>query len=118
MTPVETNPEGKVVAVCTDPKHRFSKIPCLSINLIAGHGIEGDAHAGRLVKHRYLARRDPQAPNLRQVHLIPAELFQNLRVAGYDVEPGDLGENITTAGIDLETLHWVPNCVSPVGRCA
>lgn len=56
------------------------------------------------MKHRYLARRNPRAPNLRQVHLIPAELLQGLEVAGYGVEPGDLGENITTGGIDLETL--------------
>ena len=104
MTPVKPTPEGKVVAVCADPKHRFSKSPCLSINLIAGHGVEGDAHAGPFVKHRYLARRDPRAPNLRQVHLIAVDLFQGLKVAGFGVEPGDLGENITTAGIELETL--------------
>ena len=104
MTPVEPTPEGKVVAVCADPKHRFSKISFLSINLIAGHGVEGDAHAGPFVKHRYLARRDPRAPNLRQVHLIAVDLFQGLKVAGFGVEPGDLGENITTAGIGLETL--------------
>jgi MOSC domain-containing protein YiiM len=104
MTPLEPTPEGKVFAVCADPKHGFSKTPCLSIKLIAGHGIEGDAHAGPFVKHRYLARRDPGAANMRQVHLIPIELLHDLREGGYDIEPGDLGENVTTVGIDLETL--------------
>jgi MOSC domain-containing protein YiiM len=54
------------------------------------------------VRHRYLARRDPMAPNLRQVHLIPSELFDGLQASGFEVHPGDLGENIATAGLDLE----------------
>jgi hypothetical protein len=87
---------GSVVAVALDAKHRFSKTSRLSIILTAGHGVEGDAHYGRFVRHRYLAHRKPQAPNLRQVHLIPNELFNALRKSGYDVSPGDLGENITT----------------------
>jgi MOSC domain-containing protein YiiM len=104
MIPVEAVPEGKVVAVCTDTRHRFSKTPRLSITLVTGLGIEGDAHFGPFVRHRYLARRAPRSPNIRQVHLIPIELLHELRRAGYDVEPGDLGENITTAGLDLEEL--------------
>ena len=104
MTPVETIPEGKVDAVCAEHKHRFSKAPRPSIRLIAGHGIEGDVHAGPFVKHRFLARRNPRAPNFRQVHLIAAELLQALQGAGHHVERGELGESITTAGIDLETL--------------
>lgn len=104
MISIEAVREGKVVAVCADAKHRFSKTPCLSIELVAGHGIEGDAHFGPFMKHRYLARRNPRAPNIRQVHLIPAELIHALRGGGYDVRPGDLGENITTTGLDLEGL--------------
>ena len=95
---------GSVVAVALDAKHRFSKTPRLSIVLTAGHGVEGDAHYCQFVRHRYLARRKPQAPNLRQVHLIPSELFDAMRKSGFEVSPGDLGENITTAGLDLETL--------------
>jgi len=95
---------GSVVAVAIDAKHRFSKTSRLSIIVTMGHGVEGDAHNGQFVRHRYLARRNPRAPNLRQVHLIPSELFDTLRNAGFDVGPGDLGENITTAGLDLETL--------------
>jgi MOSC domain-containing protein YiiM len=71
---------------------------------VAGLGVEGDAHMGVNVKHRYHARRNPQAPNLRQVHLIHAELFYELRDAGFTVAPGDLGENITTRGINLLEL--------------
>ena len=93
-----------VVSVSFDSKHRFSKSPTPSITLVAGHGIEGDAHGGPFVRHRHLARRNPRAPNLRQVHLIRSELFEALRAAGYDMRAGDLGENIATRGLDLERL--------------
>jgi hypothetical protein len=96
--------EGSVVAVSADRKHNFSKYPQREIVLVAGHGVEGDVHAGPYVRHRYLARKQPRLPNLRQVHLIPSELFEFLKVAGYDISPGELGENITTAGLDLEQL--------------
>jgi MOSC domain-containing protein YiiM len=104
MNVIEPTLEGKVVAVCADLKHRFSKTPRLSITLVADLGIEGDAHFGAFVKHRYLARRDPRAHNDRQVHLIPVELLHELHEAGYDIQPGDLGENITTEDLDLEEL--------------
>jgi hypothetical protein len=97
-------PNGAVVAVSIDGRHRFSKISRLSITLTRGRGIEGDAHYGPLVRHRYLARRNPKAPNLRQVHLIPSELFDALQTSGFEVRPGDLGENIATVGLDLECL--------------
>ena len=97
-------PEGAVAAVSIDGKHRFSKTSRLSITLTIGHGIEGDAHYGPFVRHRYLARRNPKTPNLRQVHLIASELFDALRTSGFDVGSGDLGESITTIGLDLERL--------------
>ncbi|WP_244437056.1 MOSC domain-containing protein [Bradyrhizobium japonicum] len=74
------------------------------ITLVKGHGVDGDAHAGEYVRHRYAARRHPRLPNLRQVHLMPSELFATVREAGYDIGPGQLGENITTAGLDLEKM--------------
>jgi MOSC domain-containing protein YiiM len=74
-----------------------------SVRLLAGLGVEGDAHMGATVKHRSRVRRDPTQPNLRQVHLIHAELHDELRRAGFDVEPGQMGENITTRDVDL--LH-------------
>jgi hypothetical protein len=95
---------GTVVAVAADRGHHFSKPLRDSIDLVQGLGVEGDAHAGPHVRHRYLARRRPRLPNLRQVHLIPVEIFAELRTAGYDVGPGELGENITVAGLDLERL--------------
>ena len=50
------------------------------------------------------ASRDPTQPNLRQVHLIPGELFEEVLGAGHRVLPGDLGENVTTSGVDLLAL--------------
>ena len=93
-----------VVAVSANARHRFSKTPAEQIQLIAGHGVEGDAHAGATVKHRSRRRWTPAAPNLRQVHLLHAELFDELAEQGFEVEPGQMGENITTRGIDLLTL--------------
>lgn len=90
-----------VTAVSRDSAHAFSKPTCPSISLLTGLGVEGDAHLGTTVQHRSRVARDPSQPNLRQVHLIHAELHDELRVAGFDVQPGELGENITTRGLDL-----------------
>ena len=90
-----------VLAVSFRRGHHFSKTPALSIRLLAGLGVEGDGHLGATVQHRSRKRWNPQLPNLRQVHLIHAELFDELRDKGFAVAPGDLGENITTEGIDL-----------------
>ena len=93
-----------VVSVSSDPAHRFSKQQCDSITLIAGIGVEGDAHSGRTVQHRSRVARDPSAPNLRQVHLIHSELFDEVEAKGFAVQPGQLGENVTTIGVDLLSL--------------
>ncbi len=90
-----------VRAVHASKLHSFSKFTEPAIRLIAGLGVEGDAHAGATVKHRSRVARDPHAPNLRQVHLLHAELFDELMTAGFAVWPGELGENITTHGVDL-----------------
>ncbi len=95
---------GVVIAVARDGAHRFSKVGEPAIRLLAGLGVEGDAHAGVTVKHRSRVARDPAQPNLRQVHLIHAELFDELAAKGFPVLPGDIGENITTRGIDLLSL--------------
>lgn len=95
---------SRVLAVAADGAHRFSKQPQESISLLAGLGVKGDAHAGRTVQHRSRVRRDPSQPNLRQLHLIHAELFAELRGKGFEVNPADLGENVTTLGLDLLTL--------------
>lgn len=95
---------GRVAAVSARRGHHFSKTPALSIRLLKGLGVAGDAHMGETVKHRSRVRRDPTQPNLRQVHLIHAELFAELRSKGFVVQPADLGENVTTEGIDLLAL--------------
>lgn len=101
-----------VTAVHRSDSHSFSKSPQSEVQLLAGIGVEGDAHSGETVKHRSRVRRDPSQPNLRQVHLIHAELFSELASRGYSVGPGDVGENITTAGVDLlalprDTVLWI-----------
>ena len=95
---------GSVVAVSRCAGHHFSKTPSLSIRLLPGLGVAGDAHMGESVKHRSRVRKHPVQPNLRQVHLIHAELFSELCAKGFTVKPGELGENITTSGIDLLAL--------------
>ena len=95
---------ARVLAVSASPSHRFSKSPQLSIRLLAGLGVAGDAHAGETVKHRSRVARDPTQPNLRQLHLVHAELFEELDAAGFRVGPGELGENVTTRGLDLLAL--------------
>lgn len=80
---------GRVLSVGLNPTHGFGKSPAPSIRLLAGRGVEGDAHA---------------TGGLRQVHLLQAELFAQLRLAGYDIAPGQIGENVTTEGVDLPSL--------------
>ncbi|KGJ78382.1 molybdenum cofactor biosysynthesis protein [Cryobacterium roopkundense] len=91
-----------VVSVSRDDRHRFSKPTVSEIRLLTGYGVEGDTHAGATTQHRFLAKKDPTRPNLTQVHLIQAELFDDLD--GFTVTPGELGENVTTRGVDLMSL--------------
>jgi MOSC domain-containing protein YiiM len=95
---------GIVTAVSRSAEHSFSKPNVERIRLLAGLGVEGDAHLGTTVQHLSRVRRDPTQPNLRQVHLIHAELHDELRAAGFHVAAGDMGENVTTRGIDLLAL--------------
>ena len=94
-------PNPTVIAVASDSAHNVIKPIRDSIKLIAGLGIEGDAHAGEKIQHRYDKKRNPDAPNLRQVHLMHAELFDQMAKLGMRVEPGQMGENITTRHIDI-----------------
>ena len=90
-----------VTAVSRSVKHTLAKSNQDSILLLTGLGVDGDAHQGATVKHRSRVARDPAQPNLRQVHLIHAELHEVLRAAGFTVSAGQMGENITTQGVDL-----------------
>ena len=93
-----------VTAVSRSTSHTFSKPNEPMIRLVAGLGVEGDAHMGEKVKHRYHVLKNPDAPNLRQVHLMHEELFDELRAGGFVVQHGTIGENVTTRGIDLLAL--------------
>lgn len=90
-----------VVSVGRSATHSFSKPVVEEILILAGLGVEGDAHAGVRVRHRYRVRKDPQAMNLCQVHLLQSELFPDLAAAGIDLAAGQMGENIATSGVDL-----------------
>jgi MOSC domain-containing protein YiiM len=92
---------GVVIAVSAKAKHGVDKANRDEVRLIAGQGVEGDAHCGPTVKHRSRWRRDPTQPNIRQVHLLHAELHEELDAKGFAVTPGLMGENITTRGVDL-----------------
>lgn len=103
---------GQVMAVSKSATHTMRKYQEPSIRLLAGLGVEGDAHLGATVKHRSRVAQDPTQPNLRQVHLIHSELHDALNTSGFHIEPGQMGENITTFGIDLlglprNTQLWI-----------
>lgn len=92
---------SSIVAVSRSATHSFGKPNQLEIRLVAGLGVDGDAHQGETVKHRSRVARDPTQPNLRQVHLLHAEFLDELKAKGFDVAPGALGENVLTKGVDL-----------------
>src|ERR1700733_389686 len=92
---------GTVIAVSRSSGHTMSKPNEGCIRLLAGLGVEGDAHMGPTVKHRSRVAKDPTVPNLRQVHLIHAELHDELEARGFRLAPGVMGGNLTTRGVDL-----------------
>src|ERR1043165_8575198 len=93
--------DARVLAVSCSGTHTLVKPNQEVVRLLTGLGVDGDAHKGETVKHRSRVAIDPTQPNLRQVHLIHAELHDELRAAGFVVVPGDMGENVTTRGLDL-----------------
>jgi MOSC domain-containing protein YiiM len=95
---------GHVVAVSISASHGLSKQPQDRIQLLAGLGVEGDAHQGATTQHRWLVKKDPTRRNLTQVHLLQEELFDELATTGFSIKAGVVGENITTRGVDLLCL--------------
>jgi MOSC domain-containing protein YiiM len=93
-----------VESVHRSAAHALTKPAAGSIKLLVGLGVEGDAHQGKTVQHLSRIARDPTTPNVRQVHLIQAELHDELRARGFLVRAGDMGENVTTRGLDLLAL--------------
>ncbi|UCE66379.1 MAG: MOSC domain-containing protein [Candidatus Zixiibacteriota bacterium] len=59
-----------------------------SVKVVAGKGIEGDAHFG----------------SERPVSLLPYESFSKLDGEQIQIDPGDFAENITTRGLDFSRL--------------
>ena len=106
-----------VTAVSKSGTHTMRKPNHEVVKLLTGLGVEGDAHLGVTVKHRSRVKADPTQPNLRQVHLVHAELHDELRAAGFELNPGQMGENVTTRGVDLlglptgTRLHLGPSAV-------
>ena len=98
---IRTAMSAFVIALARDDLHRMSKQPCERIRLIAGLGVEGDAHAGLTMQHRSRWVKQRTVPNVRQVHLIHAELLDELAVKGFAIAPAQMGENVTTSGIEL-----------------
>ena len=95
---------GTVVAVSRGAKHGFAKVPMPGIELLAGLGVDGDAHAGKTVQHLYRVRLDASAPNLAQVHFLHVELFDEMAGKGFALAPGAMGENVLTQGLDLHAM--------------
>jgi MOSC domain-containing protein YiiM len=105
-----------VVAVCSSPNHNFSKFVREKIYIISGIGVENDVHSGKKVKHRSRVTQNPNQPNLRQVHLIHVELFEELKQKGFEISCGEIGENITTKNLDL--LNLPRNTILEIGATA
>lgn len=105
---------GIVVAVSKSIQRKFGKDNQVSIKLVQGLGIEEDCHSGTTNQHLYAMRKNPEQPNLRQVHLMHTELFTELKQEGFDVAAGQMGENITTEGIDI--LNLPLNTVLKIGK--
>jgi MOSC domain-containing protein YiiM len=107
---------ASVVSVNSKDTPGVGKIPRESIRLVANYGVEGDYHAGANVRHRSRAAKDPDQPNLRQVHLVHSELFDEMAALGISVAPGQMGENITTRGLAL--LDLAPGARLHIGESA
>lgn len=95
---------GTVVAVCCNPQPGLPKPVVDGVHLIEDWGIEGDYHAGRHVRHRYLAKKDPTQPNLRQVLLVDTTIFADLAKKDIHIGPGMLGDNITVDQFSVMAL--------------
>ncbi len=95
---------GQVVAVCQKAEPGLPKLVVEAIQLVENHGVTGDYHAGPLVRHRYLAKKDPTRPNARQVLLADTLIMAEVARQDIQLNPGMLGENIVVDGIAVMAL--------------
>jgi MOSC domain-containing protein YiiM len=104
VNPTIVDGHGTIVGLFRSEKHSMKKINESQVRLIEGFGVEGDVHGGEFVQHIFAKKKDPTAKNLRQVHLLSVELFEEYKAKGFQVQGGEMGENILTKGIDLLSL--------------
>lgn len=95
---------GSVVAVCQKAEPGLPKFQVDAVQLVENHGIAGDYHAGRYVRHRVLARKTPTKPNWRHVLLVDTAILAEIARQGIHLKPGMMGENIILDGIMLMSL--------------
>ncbi len=96
---------GKVIAVCRNREPGLPKPVVKHIYLLEDLGVEGDYHAGKYVRHRYLAKKDPNRRNMRQVLIVNIDAYHELEQKGITLGPGSMGENITVEGIAIMDLE-------------
>ena len=96
--------QGKIAAICVNADPGLPKYEVGQCKLIENFGVEGDYHAGEYVRHRYLAKKDPTRPNIRQVLLADNRIYENIACHGIQPKNGMLGENLVVEGIDLMGL--------------
>ena len=96
--------QGTVTAVCRNAEPGLPKFPASEITLIENHGVERDYHAGKFIRHRYLAKKDPSKPNHRQVLLTDTSIYRALSQRDIHLDPGMLGENIIIGGMSVMQL--------------
>jgi len=80
--------QPRVISINSSAKKGVKKSPVSEAVLVAGHGMEGDGHAG----------------GARQISLLAQESIDRAIASGVELVPGDFGENITTRDIDLCSL--------------
>ena len=104
MIDTQQSTKGCVVAVCRNPDPGLPKPVVKHIYLLEDLGVEGDYHAGKYVRHRYLAKKNPTRRNMRQVLIVDVNAYRELEQNGITLGPGSMGENITVEGIALMEL--------------
>jgi MOSC domain-containing protein YiiM len=88
-------------------------MPLEAIELVVNSGVDGDYHSGPMVRHRYLARKDPAQPNVRQVLLVDTTMLASLAANGIVLGPGMMGENLVLDGVSV--MEWAIGTIVQVG---
>lgn len=81
---------GKLAGVYVGSRKGEGKTPVESAELVSGHGLRGDSHAGR----------DPD----RQISLFAVETLREIQNDGFEISAGSLSANLFTENVDLDSL--------------